>query len=138
MAAATAQTIAVLYPGQMGAALSAHLRRTMPSTTRLITELSTRSARTSRLAREPATGLELVASLDEVVTHADVALSVVVPDQALNLARLVAEAYARAPTSERNLRTYADLNAVSPETVNKVASVLTDASAGEVAIVDGG
>jgi 3-hydroxyisobutyrate dehydrogenase-like beta-hydroxyacid dehydrogenase len=83
-----------------------------------------RSVRTRRLAE----GLELLASLDEVIAVADVVLSVTPPAQALGAAHGIAEAARRTGATP----VVADLNAVSPPTMARIA----EACAG-LPVVDG-
>ena len=103
-------TIAIVSPGHMGAGLGGALRA---GGAQVVATTAGRSARTRRLAE----GLELLPSLDEVIAVADVVLSVTPPAQALDVARSIAEAARR--TGSQPL--VADLNAVSPPTMARVA-----------------
>lgn len=105
----------------MGAGLGGALRS---GGARVVATTAGRSARTRRLAA----GLDLLASLDEVVAAADVVLSVTPPAQALAAARGIAEAARRAGVTP----IVADLNAVSPATMGRIA----EACAG-LPVVDG-
>ncbi|GAA5849372.1 hypothetical protein JCM8547_006528 [Rhodosporidiobolus lusitaniae] len=113
------ETIAVLATGQMGSSFAACIRAANPSI-RLLTDLSSRSSRTKRLAQEA--GFSDVGSLDAVLQQADVLLSVLVPDQALSFAQEVGEK-AKALSAQGRLRTrfFVDLNAVAPLTVQQAA-----------------
>jgi 3-hydroxyisobutyrate dehydrogenase-like beta-hydroxyacid dehydrogenase len=101
--------------GQMGAGLGADLRL---GGARVVTTLRGRSARTERLVERA--GLETLPSLDEVVAQSDVVLVVTPPAAARDAAGQVAESATR--TGARPL--VADLNAVSPETMDRVAGAL--------------
>ncbi|GAA5890092.1 hypothetical protein JCM6882_009224 [Rhodosporidiobolus microsporus] len=113
-------TIAVVAPGQMGASLALCIKQANPSI-RLVTDASNRSSRTRQLAEQH--GYEDLGSLDAVLSTAEVALSVLVPDKALEFAQQVAE-QARIVHDEGRLKTrfFADLNAVAPSTVQRAAA----------------
>jgi 3-hydroxyisobutyrate dehydrogenase-like beta-hydroxyacid dehydrogenase len=91
---------------------------------RVVATTAGRSERTRRLAE----GLDLLPSLDEVISTADVVLSVTPPGQALAAARSIAAAARRTGATPL----IADLNAVSPPTMAQVA----EACAG-LPVVDG-
>ncbi|AGZ44980.1 dehydrogenase [Actinoplanes friuliensis DSM 7358] len=105
----------------MGAGLGKSLRE---GGARVVATVAGRSERTRRLAE----GLELLPSLAEVVSAADVVLSVTPPGSALAAARSIADA-ARSTGSSPVV---ADLNAISPATMAAVA----EACAG-LPVVDG-
>lgn len=107
----------------MGAGLGWALRE---GGARVVTSVEGRSARTRRLAGQA--GLELLPGLAEVLTAADVVLSVTPPGQALAAARQIAEV-ARDQGADPLV---ADLNAVSPPTMAAVAEALAG-----LAVVDG-
>jgi 3-hydroxyisobutyrate dehydrogenase-like beta-hydroxyacid dehydrogenase len=92
----------------------------------VVTTLDGRSDRTAQLARRA--GLECLPSLAAVVSEADFVLSIVPPGEAEAIVRDVAGA-AQA-TDARPL--VADLNAVAPETVRRMATL-----AGALDLVDG-
>jgi 3-hydroxyisobutyrate dehydrogenase-like beta-hydroxyacid dehydrogenase len=95
--------------------------------TRVVATLAGRSERTGELARKA--GLELLPSLAEVVRESDVVLSIAPPGEAEAIVRDLADV-ARS-TGARPL--VADLNAVAPDTVRRMASAL----AGTLDLVDG-
>jgi len=108
-------TIAILSPGDMGHAVGQVLR------TRgfdVIAYLRNRSQRTKDLAN--LAGIREVADMSEMVIQADLILSILVPEQALDTARNVANAINKSGTSV----TFADCNAVSPETTKNIESVI--------------
>jgi 3-hydroxyisobutyrate dehydrogenase-like beta-hydroxyacid dehydrogenase len=119
MAKTTARTVAVIGTGDMGAAVGAALVR---AGYRVITDSSHRS----EPSRERATraGIVDVRSLDAVVEQADLMLSIVPPAAALGFAQAVAGAL----RSTRAQITFADCNAVSPDTVRTIAALFKDTS----------
>lgn len=118
-------TVAVLYPGDMGAALA---RRLTESGWRAVACLDGRGARTGALAR--AAGVEVLASLDDVVAQADLVVSLV-PQHAV-----VATAAACAAAADRTGAhpCYLDANSVAPQTA---AAALALAAAAGCEAVDG-
>ena len=90
------------------------------------TMLTGRSQRTRALARQA--GFRDVPQLDRLVEEADLILAILVPDRAADLANQVAQAMSR--TGARP--TYADCNAVSPETARKLAEIIQQAGASYV------
>jgi 3-hydroxyisobutyrate dehydrogenase-like beta-hydroxyacid dehydrogenase len=108
-------TVGILFPGEMGSTLGRHL---LSRGARVVTTLEGRSERSARLSR--AAGLEVLESVCEVVTQADVLVSVVTPAAATAVARRVAS-----ELSMRHGRTlYVDINSVSPVTLTNVKSIL--------------
>jgi 3-hydroxyisobutyrate dehydrogenase-like beta-hydroxyacid dehydrogenase len=116
-------TVGIVSPGFMGAGLGWALRE---GGARVVATVEERSARTRRLAEQA--GLELLPGLAEVLTAADVVLSVTPPGQALVAAREIA-AVARKAGADPLV---ADLNAVSPPTMAAIAEALSG-----LAVVDG-
>ena len=107
--------VGILYPGEMGSTLG---RLLLSRGIRVVTTLEGRSDRSVRLCREA--GLEELDTLGDVVTQADVVISVVTPAAAMSVARHVA-----AELSKRRGRTvYVDVNSVSPTTMASIKSVL--------------
>ena len=118
-------TVGIVSPGSMGSALGARLRDGGAVTVACVAD---RSARTQSLAA--GAGFSQVAFLDELVDACDVILSVVPPGEA----RAVAEALAAAARRTAARPLLADLNAISPGGVTRVAELL--AAAG-LDLVDG-
>jgi 3-hydroxyisobutyrate dehydrogenase-like beta-hydroxyacid dehydrogenase len=106
-------TLAVLAPGAMGAALAARL---VAGGADVVTVLDGRSAHTIERAR--------VAGMRDVplarIPDADVVLSVVPPSQVLPLAQRLAPALAAAAHKP----VFVDCNAVNPQTVMRLQSVI--------------
>ena len=112
------KTIAILSPGDMGHAVGRALREHGLD---VITCLEGRSERTRRFARQG--NIRDVASLEEMVTLSDLVMSILVPAEALKVARAVADALreARADTP------FADCNATSPQTAEAMSAIITGA-----------
>ncbi|WP_250007478.1 DUF1932 domain-containing protein [Actinoplanes sp. M2I2] len=117
-------TVGLVSAGFMGSGLGAALRA---GGVRVVTTLEGRSARTARLAA--GAGLDVLPTLGEVVAAADIVLSVTPPGAAVETARAIGTAANRAG---RDGLIVADLNAVSPATVARVAGALAGAR-----VVDG-
>ncbi len=120
------RTIAILSPGDMGHGVGRALGEHGYD---VITCLQGRSERTRELARRG--NFRDVPSLEELVRQADLALSIMVPAEAVNNARRVAEAI-RAVGSDTP---FADCNAVSPRTSRAIESII-EAAGGRY--IDGG
>lgn len=110
------QAVGLLSPGDMGHVVGqVLLRHGMP----VLTCLQGRSERTRMLSRQA--GIAEVPTYEQLVRETDMLLSILVPEQAMNTAHLVAEALRRAETTTL----YVDCNAVSPRTVRAMAEVIT-------------
>lgn len=109
---ASAKTIGVLYPGEMGASLAALLRRRGHT---VVTTVAGRSERTKQLCRE--VGITPLPSLADVVSAADVVISVVPPAAAEDVAAAYCEHASIAPAGAL----YVDLNAIRPELAGALA-----------------
>ena len=81
------KTVAILSPGDMGHAVGRALGETGLD---VITCLQGRSERTRKLARRG--NIRDVTNLEEMVTQADLILSILVPEEAVGVARSVADA----------------------------------------------
>jgi len=114
------QTVAILMPGDMGHGVGQALREHGHD---VVTSLAGRSANTRTLAETA--GIRDTGSLDAAVEAADLVLSILPPDRALDQAEAVAAAMAR--TGARPV--YADCNAISPMTAVKVGNVIAVAGA---------
>ena len=112
------KTVAILSPGDMGHAVGRALGE---HGLEVITCLHGRSERTRGLAQQA--GIRDVPSLKEVVSEADLVLSILVPAEAANLARQVAEALR---VTDANAA-FADCNAVSPQTAETMNDVIGQA-----------
>ena len=120
------ETVAILSPGDMGHAVGRALREHGLG---VISHLEGRSGRTRELARSA--GIAEVASLEDLVTEADVVLSILVPSEAAVVAESVADAI-RATGADTM---FADCNAVSPATAAAMCDTINRAGG---CYVDGG
>ncbi len=117
--------IAVIAPGEMGAAIGQRLRE---RGARVLTSLAGRSAASGKRAERA--GMVAVADDDEIA-KADIILSVVPPKDAAGLAKRLKPAIARATKKP----IYVDCNAVAPPTAEEIGTILAG-SGGDY--VDGG
>jgi 3-hydroxyisobutyrate dehydrogenase-like beta-hydroxyacid dehydrogenase len=116
------KTVALLHPGEMGAAIGACLAR---RGVRVVWASAGRSAETR--SRALAAGLEDLGSIERALGVADLALSVCPPHGALELAREVA--------GHGFEGVFVDANAVAPETARAVGRIVEKAGA---SFIDGG
>ena len=116
------KTIALLYPGNMGATIGA---AAATSGARVVWASHQRSKATQERARQA--GLVDVENLADAVRTSDLLLSVCPPHAALELARRVAE--------HKFNGIYVDANAVSRATAEQIGAAVTKAGA---SFVDGG
>ena len=122
----TALTVAILSTGDMGAGVGEALTA---NGHRAITALKGRSARTIGLAK--GAGIEDVGSVADAVKAADLILSILPPDNAIENARSVAAAM-----NETGARPgFADCNAISPGRAQHIAEILEPTGA---TYIDGG
>jgi len=105
--------VAVIAPGAMGSAVAARLGA---HGVEVRTSLAGRSAGSA--ARAAAAGMRAVD--DAAIAASDIILSIVPPGEAIGLAARLAPALAAAARKP----VFADCNAVSPETVARIAAVL--------------
>ena len=108
------RTIAILHPGEMGARIGEILAE---RDHRVLAWSAERSAATRR--RADRAGFAEVASLGELAARAEVAISLVPPDAAVETARAFADA---APPGSAPL--FADLNSIGPEIARGIAARL--------------
>jgi 3-hydroxyisobutyrate dehydrogenase-like beta-hydroxyacid dehydrogenase len=118
----TQETIALLHPGEMGAAVGACLAE---RGSRVVWASAGRGAATR--SRAEASGLVDLGSLERALAAAEITLSVCPPHGALALAREVAKLKFRG--------VFVDANAVSPETARSIGRAVEAAGA---RFVDGG
>jgi putative dehydrogenase len=117
-------SVAIVAPGNMGAGIG---RRLHDNGVRVMTSLAGRSAESRK--RAEAAGMQAVD--DAGLVEADVLLSIVPPGDASAFAERMAPLLASAATKP----IFVDCNAVSPETVARIAAILVPTGA---AFVDGG
>ena len=111
-------TVGILSPGDMGHTVGNVLRQ---NGLRVITCLEGRSQRTRELAEKAR--IVDVPTYTQFATEADLILSIMVPAQAMSAASMVAEALQKIDTT----LTYADCNAIAPQTVRKLGEIITSA-----------
>ena len=114
------KSIAVIATGDMGHGVGRVLRE---HGYRVMTCLAGRSERSCKLALEA--GIEDLPDLKTVALEADIFLSILPPDSAVELASRMA---ARITEVSRSI-TYVDCNAVAPETAAEISRIVTTAGA---------
>jgi L-threonate 2-dehydrogenase len=119
-------TVAIVAPGEMGAAVAARLGE---HSVKVTTSLAGRSA--ASIARAERAGMLPAADDDALIDGADFFLSICPPAEAIALA----QRYAPALTRARKKPIYVDCNAISPETALAIGAVLEPAGC---PYVDGG
>lgn len=112
------QTIGILSPGDMGHAVG---RRLAEKGLHVIAALGDRSERTRRLATQA--GMEDVGDYAGLVNAADAILCILVPAEAEATAQRVADAL----TATGRSLLYADCNAIAPQTVQRIGSIISAA-----------
>lgn len=117
-------TVAIVAPGNMGAAVAARLTE---HKVKVLTLLDGRSERSAKRARDA--GMTAVG--DRELAQADFFLSIVPPGDALALAQRLAPAL----TAANKKPVYVECNAVSPPTVNHIEKII---AATGCAFVDAG
>jgi len=122
----TIKTIAILSPGEMGAATGKAFKE---NGFNIITALEGRSENT--FERANAAGFRDCGSVKLVLAEADIIFSILPPGDALVQAERVASEMSETGYTPP----YFDCNAVSPETAAKIGAVIEDAGA---AYIDGG
>lgn len=114
----TIETVAILSPGDMGSNVGRALRE---DGLNVITCLSQRSERTKELTR--IAGIADVPSMEETVEKADIVLSILVPEKAVEVAQETADII----SSSGKPLPFADCNPVSPSTARQMAQIIDDA-----------
>ena len=109
------KSVGIISPGDMGSAIGRILR---DSGFDVITCLEGRSELTRLRAKE--SGIRDIPSVDKLITETDLIISVLVPSKALELAELVAGSVGRIGCH----LTYADMNAIAPQTVMKINNIM--------------
>jgi putative dehydrogenase len=106
-------TVALIAPGNMGAAVAKCLTEHKVT---VLTELTGRSAASAKRARDA--GMQAVDP--QKLTEADFVLSIVPPGEALALAQRLSGVL----TAANKKPIYVECNAVSPQTMNRIADVI--------------
>ena len=110
--------VAVIAPGMMGAAVGARLA---DHGLKVLTSLEGRSAET----RERAKAARMTPASDEEIAASDFILSILPPGDAVALAHR----FAPALTASNSKPVFVDCNAVSPRTVDRIATVIVPTGA---------
>ncbi|MDP6501225.1 MAG: DUF1932 domain-containing protein [Dehalococcoidales bacterium] len=118
--------VGILSPGDMGHAVG---RVLVDNGVKVLTCLEGRSRRTGELAG--VAGIEAAPSYGQLVRDADIILSILVPAEAKNAARLVARALEE--TGQKIV--YVDCNAIAPATVKEIEEIIVKVGS---RFVDGG
>jgi putative dehydrogenase len=106
-------TVAVIAPGNMGAAVA---KRLTEHKVTVLTSLAGRSESTAQRARQASMrGVE-----DRALAEADYLLSIVPPGEAMALAKRLAGVL----TAANKKPIYVECNAVSPQTMNQIAEII--------------
>jgi 3-hydroxyisobutyrate dehydrogenase-like beta-hydroxyacid dehydrogenase len=120
--------IGLIGTGEMGSAVGARLRA---NGVEVVTSLAGRSkASADRIAR---TGITIATSDHDVVAGSAFVLSIVPPGEAVS----VAERYAPALGRMNGRTTFVDCNAIAPDTMATIASIVTGAPCIDVGIIGG-
>ena len=120
------KTVAILSPGDMGSNVGRALRE---NGLEVITCLTERSARTRELSE--IAGIIDVPDFAEMIDRADIVLSVLVPERAVDVARQVAGVIQKSGKS----LPFADCNPVAPAVAQRMADII-DTAGGRY--IDGG
>lgn len=112
------KAVGLLSPGDMGHVVGKVL---IQHGMRVVTCLQGRSERTRTLARQA--GIVDVPTYEQLVSEIDLFLSILVPEEAVNTTRVIAQAMRNAGASIL----YADCNAVAPRTAREMADIVSDA-----------
>jgi 3-hydroxyisobutyrate dehydrogenase-like beta-hydroxyacid dehydrogenase len=116
-------TVALLYPGEMGASLGKLL---LSTGIRVVTTHAGRSARTVQLSQEA--GIEALDSLQDVVRESNLVISSVETSAAMDVANSYVALAHLAPRGT----IYIDANSIGPETAQAIGAKLTAAGCGFV------
>jgi len=112
------RTVGILSPGDMGHSVGQVLGS---HGLRVITCLQGRSKRTKSLANRAR--IADVSTYQALVNEADIILSILVPAQAMQAARVIAEAISETKAQ----LIYADCNAIAPQTACQIGEIITEA-----------
>src|SRR3954453_2375154 len=112
----TKAQVAILYPGEMGAALAAVLAA---RGYRVVTTLAHRGDATAR--RCQTAGVHVLQSLSEVVRHSDVVISLVPPAAAEETAQAYCDLAHLAPPAAL----YVDANSIGPDLARSIGDRIT-------------
>ena len=109
-------TVAILSPGDMGHAVGRRLRE---NELRVVTCLAGRSPRTRALSEDA--GIEDIPSMEDLVAHSDVVLSITTSEAAPALCQEVADAIKSTDTE----LLFAECNAIAPQKTRSLEPIIT-------------
>lgn len=109
-------TVAILSPGDMGHAVGRRLRE---NELRVVTCLEGRSPRTRALSEDA--GIEDIPSMEDLVAHSDVVLSITTSEAAPALCQEVADAIKSTDTE----LLFAECNAIAPQKTRSLEPIIT-------------
>jgi len=112
------ETVGIISPGDMGHVVGQVLHA---HGLRVITSLQGRSRRTKTLADQA--NIEDVGTLQNLVAEADLILSILVPAEAVSAAHQVAQAI----RATNKALLYVDCNAIAPQTVRQIETIISAA-----------
>lgn len=110
------KTVGILSPGDMGHTVGDVLHQ---NGLRVVTCLEGRSQRTRELSNKA--DIIALPSYQQLISEADLILSIMVPAQATSAAHTVADVMQKVETD----LTYVDCNAISPQTVRNIGDTIT-------------
>lgn len=120
------KTVAVMTPGDMGHAVAG---RMIEGGLEVVTNLTGRSQRSKDLAAK--VGITDLKTDGDLLSKADVVLSIMVPSEAVGFAKRMAKA-----SEEKSARPiFVDCNAIAPQTAREVGQILGSAG---FPVIDGG
>jgi 3-hydroxyisobutyrate dehydrogenase-like beta-hydroxyacid dehydrogenase len=125
----TTRTIGILSPGDMGSGLGRLLKS---HSIRVVTNLQGRSPRTQELAKS--NGIEDVGTDANLLSSAEIIISVLVPSLATSTASRIATAVKQVDKSHRRTKFYIDANAIAPATTKEMKKLFVDTG---ITFIDG-
>jgi 3-hydroxyisobutyrate dehydrogenase-like beta-hydroxyacid dehydrogenase len=123
------RTIAILSPGNMGSGLGRLLRS---KSIRVVTNLQGRSDRSRQ--RAESNGIEDVHSDVDLLSSAEVIISVLVPSFATATAQRIASASKKLDPDSLRTKFYIDANAIAPTTAKNISELFADTG---ITFIDG-
>jgi 3-hydroxyisobutyrate dehydrogenase-like beta-hydroxyacid dehydrogenase len=124
-----ARTVGILSPGDMGGGLG---RLLLYHKFRVVTNLEGRSARSRDLAK--AAGIEDVGSDKNLISTAEIIISVLVPSKAVETAKRIVSATKLVDEKQIHTKFYIDANAIAPTTTKQIGELFTKS---KIQFIDG-
>ena len=123
------KTVAILSTGDMGSGLGRLLRS---KSIRVVTNLQGRSSRSQELAKSA--GIEDLSSDAELLTSAEIFISVLVPSSAMAIAERISTCSRDLDRSRLRTKFYIDANAIAPTTTKKMMDLFQNT---DITFIDG-